>query len=153
MPAFEHHRGSLLSSSVANWELGNTSVTVDPFMTPDDVARIIKRPVSWLAKKRMTGDGPPFLKIGGKIRYRRSGLEAWLTGCERTSTAQPHQANDTASASAAKREPLGSPLIVPSPQAGRSRAERDVSVAPGRAKSGGGQRHAGTVNAARLRRP
>lgn len=35
---------------------------------------------SWLRKTRMNGrtDGPPFMRIGGAIRYRLADLERWL---------------------------------------------------------------------------
>jgi predicted DNA-binding transcriptional regulator AlpA len=58
----------------------------DTLLTPAEVAKLIRRPETWLAKLRMTGDGPRFLKVGGKVRYRRSALEAWLADCERAST-------------------------------------------------------------------
>jgi hypothetical protein len=53
---------------------------------PDEVGAIIHRPTSWLAKARMTGKGPPFIRCGRKILYRRSGVESWLRSCERLST-------------------------------------------------------------------
>jgi hypothetical protein len=59
----------------------------DALLTPTEVAKLIRRPEHWLAKLRMTGDGPRFLKVGGKVRYRRSAVEAWLAACERASTA------------------------------------------------------------------
>jgi predicted DNA-binding transcriptional regulator AlpA len=55
--------------------------------TPEEVARRIKRPESWLAKARSGGFGPRFLKIGGSIRYRRSDVDTWLQSCARSSTA------------------------------------------------------------------
>jgi predicted DNA-binding transcriptional regulator AlpA len=30
------------------------------------------------AKRRVTGNGPPFVKIGGRVVYERSAIEAWL---------------------------------------------------------------------------
>jgi predicted DNA-binding transcriptional regulator AlpA len=57
-------------------------------LTDDDLARLTGRPKSWYAKLRMTGNGPRFLKIGGKVRYRRGDYEAWLATCERESTAE-----------------------------------------------------------------
>jgi predicted DNA-binding transcriptional regulator AlpA len=59
----------------------------DLLETPEEVAKRIKRPENWLAKVRCRGLGPPFLKIGGSIRYRRSDVDAWLQSCERHSTA------------------------------------------------------------------
>ena len=38
------------------------------------ISRIPRRPTA-LAKKRLKGDGPPFVRIGRAIRYRRSDLD------------------------------------------------------------------------------
>lgn len=59
----------------------------DELETPEQVARRIKRSENWLAKARCGGFGPPFLKIGSAVRYRRSDVDAWLRECTRTSTA------------------------------------------------------------------
>lgn len=32
---------------------------------------------------RCAKEGPPYLKVGGKVLYRRSSLQAWLERCER----------------------------------------------------------------------
>jgi excisionase family DNA binding protein len=40
-----------------------------------------------LAKMRHAGEGPPFLKIGRRVRYRRSDLEVWLAARGYTNTA------------------------------------------------------------------
>jgi hypothetical protein len=61
-------------------------VTGDQYLVPDEVGKIIHRPTSWLAKARVTGEGPPFIRCGRKILYRRSGVESWLKGRERHST-------------------------------------------------------------------
>ena len=39
-----------------------------------------------LAKRRCEGRPPEFLKIGRKVFYRRSALDAFLNSCERRST-------------------------------------------------------------------
>ncbi len=41
---------------------------------------------STLEKKRVTGDGPPFLKVGRVVLYDRDDLDAWLSSKRRTST-------------------------------------------------------------------
>jgi predicted DNA-binding transcriptional regulator AlpA len=58
----------------------------DEFETPEEVSHRLRRPESWLAKARVTGVGPKFVKIGGAIRYRRSDVDAWLRDCTQTST-------------------------------------------------------------------
>lgn len=41
---------------------------------------------STLEKLRVTGDGPPFLKVGRVVLYDRDDLDAWLSSKRRTST-------------------------------------------------------------------
>jgi len=41
---------------------------------------------STLNKRRVFGDGPPFVKIGKSVRYRRSDLDAWTATRLRKST-------------------------------------------------------------------
>jgi hypothetical protein len=43
-------------------------------------------PPGFLNQLRCEGGGPVYVKMGGRIFYRRSALEAWLKQCERTST-------------------------------------------------------------------
>lgn len=46
--------------------------------------------VSTLAKLRMTGDGPAYIKLGPrKIVYDPDDLDRWLTSRRRTSTSDP----------------------------------------------------------------
>lgn len=40
-------------------------------------------PTSRWQKARLTGDGPPFLKIGHLVRYRRGDVRAWLASQRR----------------------------------------------------------------------
>lgn len=63
-------------------------ITADDYLEPPEVAKIIRRPVNWLAKARVTGEGPRFLKVGRKILYRRSTVEAWLAHSERSRTGE-----------------------------------------------------------------
>jgi predicted DNA-binding transcriptional regulator AlpA len=57
-------------------------------LTPKEAAARWRVSVSWLAKARMRGDGPPFLKIGRSIRYSESASLQWLRSRERLSTAE-----------------------------------------------------------------
>ncbi len=41
---------------------------------------------STLEKKRLTGDGPPFIKLGRAIVYDTRDLDAWLAARRATST-------------------------------------------------------------------
>ncbi|WP_414713683.1 helix-turn-helix transcriptional regulator [Sphingomonas sp.] len=51
----------------------------DELLTTDELAAETKTPKSRWDKARLTGDGPPFIKIGHLVRYRRSDVRAWLS--------------------------------------------------------------------------
>jgi excisionase family DNA binding protein len=58
-------------------------------LNPREAANYLGLSTSWLAKLRLTGDGPPFLKLGRQVRYRRADLDAWLNQRLRRSTSDP----------------------------------------------------------------
>lgn len=47
-------------------------------LTPNEVAAFLKLSLSWLAKSRVRGDGPPFVKIGHAVRYQKDAILIWL---------------------------------------------------------------------------
>jgi helix-turn-helix protein len=47
-------------------------------LTPKETAGRLKVSISWLAKARMGGDGPPYVKFGKSVRYIEASLLAWL---------------------------------------------------------------------------
>jgi predicted DNA-binding transcriptional regulator AlpA len=58
-------------------------------LTPKEVARLLKVSLSWLAKARMRGDGPPFIKISPRsIRYADAAIAQWTKGRQRLSTSE-----------------------------------------------------------------
>ena len=57
-------------------------------LTPNEVAGRLKLSMSWLAKARMRGDGPPFIKLGKAIRYPEAALIQWMKGRQRLSTSE-----------------------------------------------------------------
>ena len=59
-----------------------------PLLTPVEAARILKVSLSWLAKARMTGDGPPYVRVGRSIRYTEAALLQWLKSRQRLSTSE-----------------------------------------------------------------
>jgi Helix-turn-helix domain len=61
-------------------------------LAPDELAQDLGCSVNFLAKLRMKGDGPPYCKIGKKIRYPRDGYENWLRDRTFTSTSGTRQA-------------------------------------------------------------
>jgi predicted DNA-binding transcriptional regulator AlpA len=58
----------------------------DALLNTGQAAAVIGFNPSFLAKARLTGDGPRFLKIGRSVRYRRSDIDAWLADKGRVST-------------------------------------------------------------------
>jgi predicted DNA-binding transcriptional regulator AlpA len=57
-------------------------------LTPKEAAELMKVSLSWLAKARMRGDGPPFIKIGRSIRYSEAGLFQWMKSRQYLSTSE-----------------------------------------------------------------
>jgi predicted DNA-binding transcriptional regulator AlpA len=62
--------------------------TIDPLLHPQDAAKILNVSMSWLAKARLSGDGPRFVKIGRAVRYLESGLREYIKGRTRGSTSE-----------------------------------------------------------------
>ena len=58
-------------------------------LTPKEAAEVLRVSLSWLAKARMRGDGPPYVKVGRSIRYREADLLKWTKSRQRWSTCQP----------------------------------------------------------------
>lgn len=48
----------------------------------------MKVSLSWMAKSRMRGDGPPYICIGRSIRYSEAALIQWMKSRQRLSTSQ-----------------------------------------------------------------
>jgi predicted DNA-binding transcriptional regulator AlpA len=57
-------------------------------LTARDAADRLRLSPSWLAKARMRGDGPPFLKLGRSVRYGESALAKWTRARTRNSTSE-----------------------------------------------------------------
>jgi predicted DNA-binding transcriptional regulator AlpA len=56
--------------------------------TPKEAAQFLKLSTSWLAKARMRGDGPPYIRIGRSIRYSEAALVQWMKSRQRLSTSE-----------------------------------------------------------------
>lgn len=61
-------------------------------LTPKEAARFLRVSKSFLAKARMTGDGPPFIKIGRSVRYSEATLHQWMKSRQRLSTTEEREA-------------------------------------------------------------
>jgi predicted DNA-binding transcriptional regulator AlpA len=58
-------------------------------LTPKEAAKLLKVSLSWLAKARMRGDGPPYIRISPRsIRYTEATLMQWMKSRQRTSTSE-----------------------------------------------------------------
>ena len=73
-------------SSPSGPPVPNRAVTTPILLTPKQAARHLNLSVSWLAKRRLAGDGPPYVKLGGAVRYVEISLQQWMKGQQRTST-------------------------------------------------------------------
>jgi predicted DNA-binding transcriptional regulator AlpA len=62
--------------------------TATVLLTPKDTSRMLKVSLSWLAKARMRGDGPPYIKVGRSIRYSEAALMQWMKSKQRSSTSE-----------------------------------------------------------------
>jgi excisionase family DNA binding protein len=53
-------------------------VPLDEFLTVDELAAELRQPKPTIYLMNSRGDGPPRLKIGRRVVYRRSDVEKWL---------------------------------------------------------------------------
>lgn len=61
----------------------------DELISDVTLAAETQTPQSRWQKARLTGDGPPFVKLGHLVRYRRGDVRAWLASHQRfTSTSE-----------------------------------------------------------------
>ena len=56
------------------------------YLTAREAACYLRLSLSTLAKYRVSGGGPAYVKAGRKILYRRADLDAWMTAHSRAST-------------------------------------------------------------------
>jgi len=61
---------------------------IEPLLTPEQAAKIFNLSTSWLAKSRMEGCGPEFVKIGRAVRYPESSLRRFIKARMRASTGE-----------------------------------------------------------------
>jgi predicted DNA-binding transcriptional regulator AlpA len=65
------------------------SVSTIVLLTAKDAAKLLKVSLSWLAKARMRGDGPPYIQISPRsIRYSEAALIQWMKSRQRMSTSE-----------------------------------------------------------------
>lgn len=68
----------------------------DPKLDTAEAATYIGCSPRTLEKRRQTGGGPVYLKLGRSVVYLRSDLDKWLRACRRVSTSNqgPETGND-----------------------------------------------------------
>jgi len=67
---------------------GTPNLSSSVLLTPRETADRLKVSRSWLAKARMRGDGPPFIKVGRAVRYSEAALIQWMKSRNRQSTSE-----------------------------------------------------------------
>jgi predicted DNA-binding transcriptional regulator AlpA len=60
----------------------------DELLPPPPAAKELRVSVSWLAKSRLRGDGPRYVKIGRSVRYPKSYIREYLWARTRSSTSE-----------------------------------------------------------------
>ena len=68
--------------------ISKTSIGIERLLTPQEAADLLRVSMSWLAKARMRGDGPPYIRIGRSIRYSEAALLQWMKSRQRLSTSE-----------------------------------------------------------------
>ena len=58
---------------------------MNELLPPEAAAVYLKLSKGWLAKLRVTGDGPVYIKLKRLIRYRIADLDGWVERRRRTS--------------------------------------------------------------------
>ena len=61
---------------------------LDSLLYPAQAAKVLGVSHSWLAKSRLTGTGPRFVKIGRAVRYSLSAVREYIRSCQRVSTSE-----------------------------------------------------------------
>jgi hypothetical protein len=66
------------TSSPSGSPAHHASPAASDSLTPKQAARLLNLSVSWLAKRRLAGNGPPYSKLHGAIRYDEVKLRKWV---------------------------------------------------------------------------
>ena len=67
--------------------MNNPEKLLADFLTQDEAAVELKICERTLDRWRRLGEGPPITKLGRRVLYRRSSLQAWLCGREHRGSA------------------------------------------------------------------
>lgn len=61
----------------------------EPLLTPPELADYLGVPIKTLYTWRYRHEGPPALRIGRHLRYRRGDVEEWLHACNDSALTAP----------------------------------------------------------------
>jgi predicted DNA-binding transcriptional regulator AlpA len=64
------------------------ATTIETLLYPANTAKLMGVSTSWLAKRRLAGDGPRFVKIGRSVRYPESSVREYIKSRMRMSTSE-----------------------------------------------------------------
>jgi predicted DNA-binding transcriptional regulator AlpA len=64
------------------------TIASESLLSTEETARRLGVSTSWLAKSRLRGDGPRFVKIGRSVRYPESFVGDFIRTCARSSTSE-----------------------------------------------------------------
>jgi predicted DNA-binding transcriptional regulator AlpA len=109
---------------------------IDPLLTDFDLEKLTGRARSSWQKARLTGDGPPFIRLGRLVRYRQSDFNAWLTAHARL--------RSTSEAGVVKKLFYSADIAAPLTAPARRPREPMIQETPRPAASGGAQIEGGS---------
>ncbi len=69
-------------------QTSKTGAQLERLRTSKEAADFLRMSDSWLAKARMQGDGPAFIRVGRSIRYSEAALLQWIKSRQRLSTSE-----------------------------------------------------------------
>ena len=58
------------------------------FLTTPEAAQYLGMSRQWLEIARHRGNGPPYIKLGRAVRYKRSVLDSWMLDHQRSHTCE-----------------------------------------------------------------
>ena len=61
---------------------------MEKLMTPKEVAQFLGYSASWLARSRVEGYGPKYIKLNHRVGYRPRDVEQWVDERVRSSTSE-----------------------------------------------------------------
>ena len=70
--------------------LVTNTINPEKLYAPKVAAELMDMSVSWLAKARLRGDGPRYVKFGRSVKYQGLDLIEYRKSKKRHSTSEPH---------------------------------------------------------------